>query len=228
MEITTSKKNKEFSYIAFFDLDRTITRAISGRVIANRAFKMGHMKRSDLAAAIYLGLAYRFGLVDPVVAMEKMLGWVKGLPEHVLSELCKAVAKDVMLPSIYSEVNDELKIHLAKNAATVILSASLEPLCAEVANHLNMNDVICSRLEVIDGFLTGRPEGNLCYGDEKLVRLKEYCEKNNNKLEDSWYYGDSFADIPALEIVGNPVCINPDKKLLKAAEKNKWRVFFWQ
>jgi HAD superfamily hydrolase (TIGR01490 family) len=228
MEIITSTRNKEFNYIAFFDLDLTITKAISGRVLAQRAFKKGLMNRSDIANAIFLGLAYRIGFADPVKTMEKMLGWVKGMPEHVLKELCSEVVRDIMLPSVHSEVFDELKMHRSENATTVILSSSLVQICKEVADSLDIDDVICSMLEVKNGFLTGRPVGNLCYGVEKLIRLKEYCEKNNNRIEDSWYYGDSISDLPALEVVGHPVCINPDKKLFKAAKKNRWIIYFWK
>ena len=80
MEITTSKSNKSFSYIAFFDLDRTITKAISGRGLVRRAFEKGLMKKSDIAIAAYLDFAYRPGFADPVKIMLKMVGWVKDLP----------------------------------------------------------------------------------------------------------------------------------------------------
>jgi phosphoserine phosphatase len=96
-----------------------------------------------------------------------------------------------------------------------------------VADHLKIDKIICSRLEVMNGLLTGVPEGNLCYGKEKLIRLNAYCEKNNNKLEDSWYYGDSISDLPALEAVGHPVCVNPDRQLRRKAAANGWKISRW-
>jgi len=227
MEITTSAGNNSFSYIAFFDLDRTITRAISGRALARRALRKGFMKGSDIALAAYLGIAYRLGLADPVKIMEKMTGWVKGLPEQALADLCSEINRDVMLPSIHPEVIDELKMHNAKNAKTVILSSTLEPICKEVANHLGIDDIICSKLEVVNGYLTGRPVGRLCYGDEKLNKIQNYCEINNSSPEKSWYYADAFADRPALSFVGFPVCINPDRKLAREAQRKGWTILIW-
>jgi HAD superfamily hydrolase (TIGR01490 family) len=227
MEITTSASNKTYSYIAFFDLDRTITKAISSRALARRAFKKGFMKSSDIALAAYLGLSYRLGLADPVRIMEKMAGWVKGLPEQALTILCSEINRDVMLPSIHPEMIDEIKMHRSKNAKTVILSSTLEPICKEVANHLNMDDIICSELEVINGFMTGRPVGNLCYGKEKLNKIIEYCEKNNSTPAKSWYYADAIVDLPALSLVGFPVCINPDRKLSREARRKGWPIFSW-
>ena len=227
MENTTSASNKAFSYIAFFDLDRTITKAISGRALARRALKKGFMKGSDIALAAYMGITYRLGLADPVNIMEKMAGWVKGLPEQALTDLCSEINRDVMLPSIHTEVIDELKMHRSRNAKTVILSSTLEPICKEMANHLDMDDIICSKLEVINGHLTGRPVGKLCYGDEKLKKIKEYCEMNNSSPAESWYYADAFVDFPALSFVGFPVCINPDRKLAKEAGRKGWTIFNW-
>ena len=228
MEITTSANNNTFDYIAFFDLDRTITKAISGRVIAQRAIKGGLMKWTDSVKAIYLGASYRLGVADPVKIVIKMTAWVKGLNEKVLVDLCSEVVKEVMLSSIYHEVFDELKMHRSNNAKTVILSSSLVPICKEIADYLHMDDFICSSLEVRHGYFTGRSEGNLCFGEEKLVRLKAYCESNNSKVNESWYYADSVSDLPALEIVGVPVCVNPDRKLHKAAKENGWRICFWK
>jgi len=228
MATITTRGDKKVRYIAFFDLDKTITKAISGRALAKEAFKRGLMKNSDLAIAIYFGIFYRLRLVDPVRIMEKMTGWVKGISQEALSVLCQEVFRKVMLPSIHPEVFNELKIHKNNKALTVILSSSVVPMCQAVAEYLEMDDIICSEFEVKNGYLTGKPAGNLCYGNEKLVRLKEYCEKNNTAAADAWYYGDAIIDRPALSIVGNPVCINPDKKLRKIAREKNWRIYLWK
>jgi phosphoserine phosphatase len=93
---------------------------------------------------------------------------------------------------------------------------------------MGINDVICSELEAENGILTGRPKGNLCFGNEKLIRLRKYCEIFNSAPSLAWYYGDAIIDAPALSIVGNPVCINPDKKLRRMAEEKKWRIYLWK
>jgi HAD superfamily hydrolase (TIGR01490 family) len=228
MATISTGEDKGSRYIAFFDLDRTITKAISGRALAREALRRGIMKGPDLAIALYFGIFYRFRLADPVMIMEKMTGWVKGISQETLTHLCQEVFRKIMLPSIHPEVFNELKIHKEKNAQTVILSSSLVPMCRAVAEYLKMDDVICSELEIKDGYLTGKPEGNLCYGEEKLARLKKYCEKYNTALADAWYYGDAIIDQPALSIVGNPVCINPDHKLKRVALENNWKIYNWK
>lgn len=228
MEIIFSKdSNSGNSHIAFFDLDRTITKAISGKALARVAIKNGLMTRSDLFNAVYLSLAYKLNLKDPLEIMDKMTLWVKGMAERTLIDLCAEVCSDVLMPSVYAEARSEIRFHKDKNAKVVILSSALTPICLEIAKNLEIDDIICSDLEVKDGYLTGLPLGRLCFGAEKKVRLKDYCKKNNFKTSDAWYYGDSIADLAALDAVGNPVCINPDWKLKRVAHKRNWKILHW-
>jgi phosphoserine phosphatase len=46
----------------------------------------------------------------------------------------------------------------------------------------------------------------------------------NYSLSEAYYYGDSISDLSALEVVGHPVCVQPDRKLSRIAHKNGWRI----
>jgi HAD superfamily hydrolase (TIGR01490 family) len=220
-------RNSTKSYIAFFDLDQTIANSISGRLLAAGAFRKGLLSRTDLVNAIFLSVLFRLKLRDPLKIIDDMVSWVKGIPENSIVELCTEVSNEKIIPSVYKEAIVEIEFHKANNAKVVILSSALSAICTEMAKNLNIDDIICSELEVKNGCMTGRPRGHLCYGEEKAVRLKEYCEKNNSSPSVAWYYGDSISDLPALSIVGNPVCVNPDKKLKKAAIKRDWKILSW-
>jgi HAD superfamily hydrolase (TIGR01490 family) len=228
METIFSKENNSVgSYIAFFDLDRTITAAISGNALTRAALKKGLMSVSDLAKAVYLSLLYRLSLRDPLKIIDEMVSWTKGISVKTIDDLCFEVFNDILFPTVYSEARSEIKSHKEKNARVVILSSALTPICLNMVKNLEMDDFLCSDIAVVNGYLTGLPIGHLCFGPEKSIRLIEYCEKNNSKTSDAWYYGDSISDLPALSAVGNPVCINPDKKLKKAAEKRGWKILSW-
>jgi HAD superfamily hydrolase (TIGR01490 family) len=228
MGSTTLPDNKTFNYLAFFDLDRTITKAVSGRVLALRAFRNGLLNRRDIATGIFISLAYRFGFADPAKIMEKMTSWVKGLAEDELTNLCHEVVQKDLIPSIHPEVYHEIRMHKSKKARIIILSTTLTEICRKIAEHLEIDDVICSRLEIINGYLTGNPVGKLCYGDEKRLRIKEYCERNDRTPDEAWYYADAFVDFPALNFIGFPVCINPERKLENRALKKGWKIYYWK
>ena len=226
--ISSEEIDKQSDYIAFFDLDRTITPKISGKVLAGKAYKNGLMTSGEIFKAALLLLSYKLRIKDPVEIMSGMTLWVKGLPEEILNDLCVESARSEILPSVWPEAVSEILMHKRNNASTVLLSSSIVPLCREIAEKLGMDDIICTALESTGGYYTGRTDGQLCYGKEKAVRLLEYCKRNNSDPENAWYYGDSLADLPALSIVGRPVCVNPERKLLKRATEKGWKILNWQ
>ncbi len=229
MATTFSKDDNNLkSYIAFFDLDLTITRSISGRALARAAYRKGLISHRNIINAIFLSLLFRVRLKDPLKLLDQMVGWVRDIPERTIADLCSEVFREVLFPSVYKDAIDEIEFHKSKNAKLVILSSALTNVCREMATNLNIDDIICSELEVYNGKMTGRPVGHLCFGEEKAVRLKEYCERNNSLRSEAWYYGDSISDLPAMEAVGKAVCINPDKKLKKTAVERDWEILYWK
>jgi HAD superfamily hydrolase (TIGR01490 family) len=214
-------------YIAFFDLDQTIAKSISGKELAKGAFRKGLLTHWDLVNAIVLSLLFRFNLKGQLKIIDDMVSWVKGIPEKTIIDLCNEVFNEVLLPSVYPGARSEIEFHRSKNAKLVILSSALTPICREMAKSLKMDDILCSNLEVMNGYMTGRPVGHLCFGSEKAVRLNEYCKLNNYSPSEAWCYGDSISDLTALEAVGNPVCVNPDRELKKTAMKRGWKILNW-
>jgi HAD superfamily hydrolase (TIGR01490 family) len=214
-------------YIVFFDLDKTLTNSISGKALAAAAFRKGLLSNWKLLNAAILSLEFRFRFRDQLKIIDEMVSWVKGIPENSIDDLCSEVFYEVLFPSVYKDAICEIELHKSKNAKVVILSSALTTICRQMAENLNIDDIICSGLEVKNGYMTGRPLGHLCFGEEKAVRLKRYCEIFNFSLSEAWYYGDSISDLHALSVVGNPVCVNPDKKLKKAAKRRGWKIVLW-
>ena len=229
METIFSKdRNASAEYIAFFDLDQTIANSISGKALVKAAFRKGLLTYRDLANAVFLSLLFRLRLRDPLKIIDEMVSWVSGIPENEMIDLCREVSRAVILPSVYSEATAEIEFHKANHATIVLLSSALTYVCLEIANHLRIDDILCSDLEVSNGLLTGKPVGHLCFGEEKAIRLRDYCIRNSCSPADVWYYGDSISDLTALNVVGNPVCVNPDRKLRKTAIKRGWKIFRWK
>jgi phosphoserine phosphatase len=117
METISSKDhNNKNNYIAFFDLDQTLTNSISGRALARGAYKEGLMSRRDLLNAIFLSIAFRLDLKDQLKIIDNMVSWVRGIPEKTLADLCYRVFNNDLLPTVYTEARTEIEIHKTKNA----------------------------------------------------------------------------------------------------------------
>ena len=72
------------------------------------------------------------------------------------------------------------------------------------------------------GICTGQPDGPVMIGERKAEVAKEFGIRYGFDLSDCYFYSDHHADLPALQIVGKPVAINPTKKLYEVATESKW------
>jgi HAD superfamily hydrolase (TIGR01490 family) len=215
---------KRYRYIAFYDLDRTIFTGNSATSLVEEARKTGLMSKKQFRQALYLSLLYRLNWRDPARIITRMLSWLKGLPESAARQMCLEVFEHTLRETIRPEIRDEMKKHREKGGANVLLSSATCLICEPAAIHLEMDDVICTHLEKIDGVLTGSTRGRLVYGPEKKRRLLDYCRRHHYAPSDSFYYGDSRTDFHVMEAVGNPVAVSPDKQLRKMAMDRNWLI----
>jgi phosphoserine phosphatase len=54
--------------------------------------------------------------------------------------------------------------------------------------------------------------------------LNQWLEQRDTTLEGAWFYSDSHNDLPLLELVDNPVAVDPDDILLARAREAGWPV----
>lgn len=214
-------------YIAFFDLDHTIVRVNSGEALLRQAHKKRILSTSKLFNALFLALLYKLKIIDPATIIEKLGGWLTGYPVESIEKLCGEIVEKDLIPAIRPEIICEIKKHKQQGAELVILSSAIASICNPLAKYLEMGTVISSELEVVDQKYTGHPLGKFCFREEKLNRISSYFESKNYKFEDAFYYADSIDDLPVLQSVGHPVCINPDRRLRKIAQKRNWVIYNW-
>ena len=214
-------------YIALFDLDRTIFSINSSNYLVWHAFRTRKIGIPDLMHALYLAFLYRTGWRDTFHILNEMTSWIKGASERNMALMAEHLIKDKLLKKIRPQIFSEIQEHKEKGALVAILSAALPILCHPIASILKIDDVICTEMVIKNGIYTGKSKGQICYAEEKLNRLIAYCKIHGFSLEDAYYYADSISDIFVLEKVGFPVCIQPDRRLRKAAIKNNWPIPAW-
>ncbi|MCD6333101.1 MAG: HAD-IB family hydrolase [Bacteroidales bacterium] len=224
MDHISSENSNGKSYVVLIDLDDTLLEVNSGRYLIKEAFRRKIMTIRDLSRALWFLILYKGGFRDPELVVQKMALWLKGVPEHTLAELAADVTVNILIPRIRPAMREMIRKHREKGASVVLLSAALNYVCDPVARHLNLDDVICSRMEVKEGIFTGLPEGSLCFGLEKERQCVSYCQKHQYDLDETYCYADSITDLPLLGAVGHPVCVQPDRRLLKTARYHRWTI----
>jgi|WetSurSiteA1Bulk_404760.scaffolds.fasta_scaffold00128_16 HAD superfamily hydrolase (TIGR01490 family) len=215
-------------YVAFFDLDNTILKIKSGEALLRKAYQNGLLSNWKLIHVYYLATLYKLHLIDPAIIIEKLSSCLAKSPENEIEALCHEIVEKDLVPAIRPDIINEIRKHKEQGAILVILSSAIASICFPLAKHLGMHAVICSELEVVNQQYTGRPLGKFCFRDEKLDRMNLYLANNNHSHEDSYYYADSIDDLPVLQSVGHPVCVNPDKHLEKIAQERNWVIHTWE
>jgi HAD superfamily hydrolase (TIGR01490 family) len=129
------------------------------------------------------------------------------------------------LNRIYPDALARLREHKEAGHRVVLLSGALDFLLAPFEDLAD--DVLCSTLEVENGVYTGELSGTPVAGDARARMLASFARRRNLDLARSYAYADAISDLPMLEAVGNPVAVNPDRRLRAAAEERGWEVQEW-
>lgn len=214
-------------YVAFFDLDHTILNVSSGRIMFNGSCTHKLIGRKEICKAMIMTTLNRMGILSAESAIGRSLRWYRGMSVEMFKPTA-VYCGEKLKGEIRNDARKEVKFHQDKGAHTVILSASTTFLCEQIKMELQIDDIICTELELIDDRFTGKMKGRYCYGTEKLVRARQYCKDKGLHMEDAFYYADSISDLPVFEAVGVPVCVTPDKKLERIALKRGWKINRWE
>jgi HAD superfamily hydrolase (TIGR01490 family) len=147
---------------------------------------------------------------------------LKGFRVGDLRTLVAGAMEPVLKPLVYQEPLDLLGRHRDRGEPVYIVSATLQEIVEELAHELGFDGAIGSTCEIVDGVYTGRSL-RAAHGAGKAAALRELAEAEGLDLAASTAYSDSHTDLPFLEAVGNPVAVNPDRKLRRIARERGWR-----
>ena len=215
---------------AFFDLDKTVISKSSSLALTRPMYKAGLVSRSMLLKGVYAQLVYLVLGADEKrmdKAKEAMTALSKGWEKEQVEDLVREVLIELIDPYVYQEALDLMALHRALGRRLFIVSSSPEEIVKPLAQHFGVTDVIATRAEVEDGKYTGQVE-QYVYGEGKATAIQEVAQHQGIDLEASYAYSDSVTDLPMLEVVGNPVAVNPDRDLRREAEKRSWQIRFFR
>jgi HAD superfamily hydrolase (TIGR01490 family) len=179
-----------------------------------------------VSSLIYTGL-YHFNLIDIEKAYEKASSHYKGVTEAQMKARTTEFFMDEIRHRIQPGATKALETHKQMAHKLVLLSTSSSYQAELAANSWGLDHWIANRFPTKDGILDGSVAKPLCYGKGKVYWAEKWAEQHGISLKDSYFYTDSFSDLPMLLMVGHPRIVNPDPKLRRYAEKAKWQILDW-
>jgi HAD superfamily hydrolase (TIGR01490 family) len=127
-------------------------------------------------------------------------------------------------PILLPAADELLARHRQLGHDLLIVTATNEFITRPIAKRLGVEDLIACEGETVNGRYTGEPLGVPSYHAGKVTRLKAWLTARDLSLDGAFFYSDSHNDLPLLELVDNPVAVDPDDTLRARAEAKGWPV----
>jgi HAD superfamily hydrolase (TIGR01490 family) len=170
---------------------------------------------------------YQSGNLDVYAYCEFQFKTLKDNSRELLDELRADYVNTIIKPMITKEAKDLVESHRKENHKLLIITATNSYITRPIADLFDIEDLIGTDLEELNGQFTGKVSGLPSFQEGKITRLNLWLDKRGIKfqeLEKTFFYSDSMNDIPLLEKVSNPVAANPDETLQKKAIKENWPI----
>jgi HAD superfamily hydrolase (TIGR01490 family) len=214
---------------AFFDLDRTLIDVNSGTLYARHEYQSGRISTGQLVTSfLYMGLYY-LSLVDIEAAYGKALEHYRGEPSDALLERTRIWFDKDVAHRLQPGAKAALEEHRQLGHPLVLLTSSSPYMAQTVTGTWGLDAWIANRFPTDErGLLLGQLEPPFCYGPGKVVRAERWAGEHGVDLGRSYFYTDSYSDLPMLERVGNPRVVQPDPRLRRLARQRGWPILDWK
>ncbi len=157
---------------------------------------------------------------------ENLATILKGLKKDELREIFEWIVSNYVMKLLRPDIMALLEGHRKEGHTTMLLSGSFNDFLEIIKQTLGVDYAVGTKIELVKDSCSGKIVGHLCFGLNKAQLLKEFISqaKLNIDFGLSFAYADSIIDIPILEMVGNPVAVYPDKRLLNVAQRRGWQI----
>lgn len=213
---------------AFFDLDRTLIDVNSAILWARSERRDKVLSVGQLARALYWTALYHLSMVNIEATFAAALAHYRDREGEWLDKRTVEWFKREVLHRLRPGAAPILEMHRAQGHHLVLLTSSSIYAARAAAEAWGFDDWIANRFLLDErGRLVGICESPLCFGPGKVTRAEAWAKEHDVSLEDSYFYSDSFTDLPMLERVGHPRIVAPDPRLKRVARKRGWPILNW-
>lgn len=157
------------------------------------------------------------------VSMRTYISTFQNNSEHEIQQFfCQLGAK--MCDNLSVPVLQRLEQHRKEGYYVMLVSGAFLPLLEAVMKNIYFDCVIGTSIPFKNNQFDTKTPVIHVHGDRKKDKI--FAELANTEIdwENSFAYGDSYSDLNVLELVGNPVAVKPEVKLLEVATKRNWEV----
>ena len=212
--------------LALFDLDHTLLTGDSDVLWCEFLMDHGVLDRAEFQPRNDdMARRYREGSVSAEDFCDFYVATLAGRTLDEWRPWCERFLTEIVAPQIPASARELVESHRARGDRVVMTTATNRVLTELTAQHLHIDDLLATEVEIVDGRCTGRTTGVLNMREGKVARLLEWLEQHalaHTMLADATFYSDSANDLPLLGAVGTPVAVDPDPLLRAHAAAAGW------
>lgn len=214
--------------LVFFDVDDTLVNGQTQKILGKYLYKNGKLSIGFLIKIVFYFLMWRIGIIKNVVPLRKesykvISDWEVSEVEKLLRE---CFSKKIRA-RIFPQALDLIKEHQMKGHEVILISGSIDCLLRIIKEYIGTKFVIATVLKVENDKYTGEVLGPVIHGESKVRAILNFISEHDFSLEESYAYSDDVSDLPLLQLVRNPVAVNPNKKLRKIAQLEGWPISYF-
>lgn len=213
---------------AFFDVDNTLVRGASLYLLARklherRFFQFREILWFALKQLRFAARGEHLGDIHQI--RDRALMMVRGIPVSEIEKIGNEIYDEYIEPKLWAGSVAIARQHRAVGREVWLVTATPLEVANVISDRLELTGALGTVVASEDGFYTGSLSSPILHAAEKAQAVRTLAKARGISLSKSWAYSDSYNDVPLLEAVGHPVCINPDARLRAYAKRRGWQVY---
>jgi HAD superfamily hydrolase (TIGR01490 family) len=214
--------------LALFDLDNTLLAGDSDFEWAQFLIEQGVLDREvyETRNADFYA-QYKAGTLDIHAFLDFQLKPLSRHKRAVLDTWHLQFMRKKVLPMMTPLSRELVQRHQLAGDELVIVTATNSFVAGPIAMAYGVKHLIATEPEKQGADFTGRVSGIPSFREGKITRVNDWLKQRGQQWRDfsaSYFYSDSHNDVPLLEIVSNPVTVDPDEKLKALALARGWPI----
>ncbi len=215
--------------LAIFDLDHTLINTDSDNAFPEFMIEKGWLDAEEAAAKnAQFYQDYLNGCLKVADFVAFQIAPIKTFSQAQLNEAHQEFMQKYIAPHITQMARMLVESHRAAGDELLVISSTNEFIITPICHEFGITNIIGTQLETdANGCFTGNIVGTPSLREGKITRLNEWLAARGETLESygkTYFYSDSKNDLPLLNLVSDPVAVNPDDVLLAHAQQHGWAV----
>ncbi|UJS25924.1 HAD family hydrolase [Thiothrix winogradskyi] len=211
--------------LALFDLDNTLLNGDSDYAWGQYLVSKGLVEREHYETANqYFYDQYKQGVLD---IHEFSAFSFQPLSERSMAELA-ALHREFMASTVHPMITEAaqqlVEQHRRQGHTLVVITATNSFITRPIVAAFGIPYLLATEPKIVNERYTREIDGIPCFQAGKVTRLQHWLENRAETLTGSYFYSDSRNDLPLLEMVDNPVAVDPDDTLHAIAQEKGWPI----